>query len=94
MTRRSKRKLHRLYLTPAKKDTIFTGSGPGQHQPRTRRRGPRHHLQCTPRRHQHLSGVAGGTKRKGEYIEMYSASVGKYDMRANIRKGLQGLTRA
>ena len=50
----------------------------GQHEPSTHHRGQRHRLPRTPPRHlQRLGGVAGGTKRKGKYIEMYSTSVGK-----------------
>ena len=49
------------------------GSRPGLHRPR---------IDNVFRKHQQ------GDKEKDEYIEMYSTSVGKYNMRANTRKGL------
>ena len=89
MTRGSERKLHKLYSNSSGKDSIFTGMSTGGSTSLV------HVIKVEGTIFNVLLfaiSSAGwgsrGTKRKGEYIKMYSASVRKYDMRLITRIGL------
>jgi len=62
--------------------SIPSGSWPGVHQPSIDTVFSKCHLLVRT-----ATWGSKGDKEKGEHIKMYSASVGKYDMRANTRKG-------